>query len=127
MGLMFFRLKSFFSFFPPLVLGVCMHMANTRILKKKMVFQLKKKGEGEQKKKKEKQVFCFWFFFSAIALVRTHIPGKSHTFVLNQKRLPTCATTSTAASGCVQSFNHFTFPVGKKKNKNKKNTNTIEF
>ena len=52
-------------------------------------------------------VFCLFvcFFFSAIALAGIHIPGKSHNFVMNQKRVPTCAT-STAASGCVQSFNH---------------------
>ena len=107
-----------------------MHIANTRIFKN-MVFQEKQKRGGQ--KKKEKQVFClfclflflfcvcvcvfffFIYFFSpAVALVGIHIPGKSHTFVLNQKRLPTCAT-STATSGCVQSFNHLHFQLEKKK------------
>ena len=111
---MFFRLKSFLSFFPPLVLGVCMH-----IRLHPNIFSRKKKGGGRNRRRKDSKCFvCLFFFcfcfcflfvclfvFSAIALAGIHIPGKSHNFVMNQKRLPTCAT-STAASGCVQSFNH---------------------
>ena len=119
---MFFRLKSFLSFFSSLVLGVCMHI---RIHPN--IFSRKKKGRGRNGRRKDSKCFvclfvccfccfcfCFWFCFlfvclfvcfSAIALAGIHIPWKSHNFVMNQKRVPTCAT-STAASGCVQSFNH---------------------
>ena len=63
-------------------------------------------------------LFLFFFFFCH-SPCGDSIPGKSHTFFLNQKRLPTCAT-SIAASGCVQSFNHLHFQLKKKKRKKKK-------
>ena len=77
----------------------CMHIANTRIFKKKkkkkkkkkLVFH-EKKGWNRRRRKKSKCFFFFSssssssFFISAIALVGIHIPGNSHTFVLNQKQ-----------------------------------------
>ena len=81
---MFFRLKSFF----PIGVGRLHAYSKHPNIFKKMYFKKKKRkgkkrGGAEEGERKEKQVFCFVLFFSTIALAEIHIPGKSHTFVLN--------------------------------------------
>ena len=107
----FFFFFSFF-FFLPLVFW-CLHAYSKHPnIFKKILFQEKKLKRGGAEEEEEKKTRFFSLSLSAIAGI--HIPGKSHTFVLNQKRLPTC-TTSTAASGCVQSCNHLHFQLKKRR------------
>ena len=134
------------------MLGVCMHIANTRILKKKK--KKKKKGGGGTEEEERKAIKCVFFLFFLFFLFFVFVfvcsfvclfvcffcqspCGNSHPGEVTHLRPEPKETADVRnkhrreASGCVQSFNHLHFQLGKKKKKKKKNqkknTNTIEF
>ena len=87
-----------------------------------MVFQEKKKWGNRRRRKKSKCflflflfcfvlfLFCFCFcfvfvcLFPAISLAGIHIPGDVTHLRLNQKRLPTCATSTAEILGQLRPF-----------------------